>query len=237
VNYEVMGANLWKHAPSVAAMASRSERFYLAGRALSPRRPGPGTAVLQMVDLADRSDVDRFAPRGPLIDQSLDDWPIVDKATNLANSVMFLSAPFARPPEISGLFSGELALVADKRDFDVAVTLFEVTAKGEYFQLSYCWQRASYAKDRGRRQLLVPGQPTRLPIRAGRLTSRRFQPGSRLAVVISVTKQPGEQINYGTGKDVSDETVKDAGAPLTIRWLGSGFIDVPIADPRGGTAK
>ncbi len=55
-----------------------------------------------------------------------------------------------------------------------------------------------------------------------------MQSGSRLVVVLGVLKQPGEQINYGTGKDVSDETLADAGEPLQIRWYQDSFINVPV---------
>lgn len=84
--------------------------------------------------------------------------------------------------------------------------------------------------DRAHRRLLTPGKRERLEFESGRLTSRRFQAGSRLVMVLSVVKQPNAQINYGTGKDVSDETIADAKEPLTIRWLGD-FIDVPIRRP------
>ncbi len=47
-------------------------------------------------------------------------------------------------------------------------------------------------------------------------------------VLITVIKQPDMQINYGTGKDVSDEAVSDANEPLSIKWFGDTFIDVPI---------
>jgi hypothetical protein len=227
VNYEVMGADAWAHAPSIEAMSAGRRRFYL-GDKLSEQKLDVGASRTQVVDLADRRDLDHMAPRGPMIDQALDTWPIVDKAPNLANATLFLSAPFAKAPTISGLFSGQMDVVTNKRDFDFGVTLFELTAKGEYIQLSYMWQRASYARDRIHRHLLTPGKATRLPFQAGRLTSRKFQPGSRLVVAVTVIKQPGEQINYGTGKPVSDETIADAGAPLTIRWLSDSFVDVPI---------
>ena len=48
------------------------------------------------------------------------------------------------------------------------------------------------------------------------LTSRRFQPESRRVVVLSLLRQPDVQINYGTGKDVSDETIADAREPLKV---------------------
>jgi hypothetical protein len=35
-------------------------------------------------------------------------------------------------------------------------------------------------------------------------------------------------VNYGTGKDVSDETAADAGAPLEIRWNAGSYMDVPV---------
>jgi hypothetical protein len=184
--------------------------------------------VLQRVNFADRSDVDRFAPAGKLIEQDRDDWPIVDSAPNLANALVFESAPLDKPPEVSGLFCGRLDFMANKRDFDFAVTLFERTATGKYMQLSYVWKRASYAKDRSHRALLAPGARTQLDFAAGRLTSRRFQKGSRLVVVLSILKQPAEQIDYGSGKPVSDESVADAGPPLVIRWYADSYVDVPF---------
>jgi len=61
-----------------------------------------------------------------------------------------------------------------------------------------------------------------------RLLSHRAEPGSRLVVVLSVIKEQGRQINYGTGKDISDETEADAGKPLTIEWLEGSYIDMPV---------
>jgi hypothetical protein len=76
--------------------------------------------------------------------------------------------------------------------------------------------------------LLRPGRATRIPFAAGRLTSRLFQPGSRLVAVIAVIKQPTAQINYGTGNEVSDETIADAGEPVRLRFSTGTFIDVPL---------
>jgi uncharacterized protein len=39
------------------------------------------------------------------------------------------------------------------------------------------------------------------------------------------------QINYGMGKDVSEETIADASEPVTIKWFGDSFIDLPIRLP------
>ncbi len=58
--------------------------------------------------------------------------------------------------------------------------------------------------------------------------SRRLQPGSRLVVVLRVIKERGRQINYGTGKDVSDETIADAKEPLEIRWFDDSIVSLPV---------
>jgi uncharacterized protein len=229
VNYEVMGANVWKHAPSVDAMGPERRRLYLTadrsgpGYRLMPYAPAAAKSITQTVNLADRSDVDE-----PIIDQALDGWNIIDDSPHIGNAISFATDPYATPIEVSGRFSGQLDFITNKKDFDLSVTLFELTAKGQYFQLSYYWLRTSYGKDRSHRRLLTPGKHEQLIFESGRLTSRKFEPGSRLVVVLGVIKQPGEQINYGTGRDVSRETIADAKEPLRIEWLDKSFITVPL---------
>ena len=59
------------------------------------------------------------------------------------------------------------------------------------------------------------------------MTSRRLSRGSRLLVLLDVNKNPFAQINYGTGGDVSAESIADAKVPIRIRWYGDSYIDVP----------
>ena len=224
VNYEVTGANLWKHAPSLAAMKDDSLRFYLAAgsdeavRTLSRRPAASGSIIPLKVDLADRSDVDRTAPGGGVLDTAVDTW----------NGIEFVSDPFPSPIETSGLFSGHLELVCNKKDFDFEIDLYERTSDGKYFQLAPYWSRASYVADRSQRHLLTPGKRERLDFQAIRLMSHRLQKGSRLVAVLSVIKTPDRQINYGTGRDVSIETIRDARQPLEIQWSGKSYIDLPV---------
>jgi uncharacterized protein len=224
VNYEVTGANVWKHAPSLPAMADHALRFHLSAMRsvdayrLSERKPAGDAFIAQSVDLADRSDVDRVSLGGGL----------VDKAIDTLNGTKFVSDPLAKPTELSGLFSGRLDFIANRKDFDFQIDLFELTPNGEYFQLASYWSRASNVGDLTTRRLLTPGKRQRLDFKSMRLMSRQFQPGSRLVVLLSVIKEIGRQINYGTGKDVNDETIADAKGPLMIKWFGGSFIDVPV---------
>jgi len=224
VNYQVMGANVWKHAPSIAAMSNQTLRYYLIALRtdstyrLTERNPATNTTVGLNVDLSDRTDVDRRSPGGGVVDNAIDTW----------NGTTFVSNPLQRSFELSGLFSGRLEFIANKKDFDINISLYELTSKGEYVLLSTYWARASAIGDLGQRRLLTPGKRERLDFKSVRLTSRQLKPDSRIVVLLNIIKQPDFQINYGTGKDVSDETIADAGEPLEIRWFGDSFIDLPV---------
>jgi uncharacterized protein len=225
INFEVMGADMWMHAPSIAKMADSHLRLHLSGTKvgefyqLGERNSGANQVVSQSLDFKDRSDADRISPAsGDILDTVIDTY----------HSVLFETAPFDRSTDISGLFSGRLEFVTNKKDFDFQIQLYEHTAEGKYFELSWYTARASYVGDRTRRHLLVPGARQHLDFTSGRLTSRRLKPGSRLVVQLSLLKSSDSQINYGSGKDVSSETIADAGAPLEIKWYGASVIDVPI---------
>lgn len=58
---------------------------------------------------------------------------------------IFISEPFDRLVSVSGPLEGSLKVIINKKDMDAGVVLYEVTPKGEYFQLSYFLGRASYA--------------------------------------------------------------------------------------------
>ena len=224
VNYQVMGANVWAHAPSIDAMADQRLRFYLSpirvdsGYRLTPNGYSGGTHVEQTVDFADRSDVNRVAPGGGVVARAIDTW----------NGIQFVSPVLAGPFELNGLFSGRLDFICNKRDFDFQISLYELTSNADYVLLSTYWTRASAVRDLSHRTLLEPGVRQQLDYHSVRLTSRLIGNASRLVVLISIIKQPDIQINYGTGKDVSDETMADAKEPLKISWYGGSYIELPV---------
>lgn len=223
VNYEVTGANAWKHAPSFDAMANSRLRFYLSsaiagkGYSLSEHLPASESFVTHSVNFADRSDVDRSSQSG-----------VVDKTLDTSNGIEFISDPLPEVTEMSGLFSGRLDFSCNKKDFDFEIDMYELTSKGEYVQLAPFWSRASYLGHPGRRQLLTPDRRERLDFQSIRLMSRQLQAGSRIVLVLSIVKEPGREINYGSGKDVSEETIQDAGSPLKINWYNDTYVELPV---------
>ena len=225
INYEVVNANRWKHAPSIGAMSNGTLRFYLSnerggqGYRLTSAAPAHDTAVALTVDLAERSDSARLVPGGGVADTVID----------TLNSLVYVSDPLPAATEISGLFRGHLELAAGKRDFDFGISIFELRPDGTYLQLPPYQSRASYVADLTHRRLLTPGARERLDLRSIRLASHLCRAGSRLVAVLSVLRSPGQQINYGTGKDVNEETIADAGEPLTIRLSNRSWLELPLS--------
>ena len=225
VNFEVMGANEWRHVPSLEAMANGSQRFFLdAARSgdehvLAQQNSSGATSVRQSVNFADRSDA-TWAPQ----------FNILGNGPQSHNSLKFVSDPLPNPIEVNGLISGRLDFTVNKMDMDLTVALYELLPSGDYLELfdpGYEF-RASYARDRVHRNLLKAGERQQLSFTSDRLTSRRLQAGSRLVVVLGVNKRSDQQINYGGGDDVSAEALADDDTPLKIRWYSGSYIDMPV---------
>ena len=225
INFEVMGANEWRHAPSLEATSKGSLRFYLDptpsgdGHRLTQHKNSNAVFVRQTVNFVDRKDA-AWMPSPILINTSL--------ATH--HDVMFVSDPLTKPIEFNGLFSGRLDFTVNKMDTDLNIILFERLASGDYIRLfSPTYEfRASYAGDRVHRHLLKAGERQELTFKSERMTSRQLQPGSRLVMVLGINKRPDREINYGTGSDVSEESIADGKVPLKIRWHNDSYIDIPI---------
>ena len=223
VNHQVTGANVWRHSPSLEAMANQRLRLHLSGASSGSafrlsRSSSDNAFVTLRVDLADRSDADRPVPGGGVLDSTLDSW----------NGIEFVSDPLPEATELSGLFSGKLDFIANKKDFDFGIDLYEQTPQRQYIALAAYWGRVSYVGHLSQRRLLTPGKRQQLAFTSVRLMSRQLRQGSRVVLVLSVIKEPGRQINYGTGKDVSAESIRDAGVPLEIKWYGDSYVDLPV---------
>lgn len=224
INYQMMGANTWRHAARLADIGTKPERYYFGLRgpdgrhALQKKPPAKRTRIVQQVDLKERSVPEASGP------------PLSIRPKLAAdNALVFVGDAIERPTELAGLFSGDLHFINNRRDFDFSVTLYELNKAGEYFELTWYLGRASLVRNRSQRHLLKPGRRQHLAFKSSRLIGRQLQAGSRLVVALEINKHAGAQINYGTGGDVSAESIKDADVPLKIEWLSDSHIDIPLA--------
>ncbi|MCK8498492.1 CocE/NonD family hydrolase [Myxococcus fulvus] len=227
VNYQVMGANTWKHAPDLAGVSNGAVELFLAPSSTGdPHRlttvaPAAGTRQRLRVDFKDRSPGPHYEP-SDIVSTTLE---------APRDGFVYVGEPLTQALEVSGLFSGRLDFITNKKDFDFYVVLYERTAKGEYVYLSYVLQRASHVAEREQRRLLVPGKRQRLTFQSGRMTSRRLEVGSQVVAVVAINKHAQSQLNLGTGKDVSDERLADAKTPLEITFLPGSRLTLPVWRP------
>jgi len=99
---------------------------------------------------------------------------------------------------------------------------------GKLFHLSYIIGRASYAKSIENREILKPNTIETIPFSNTHLVSKKLSKGSRLLIYVNVNKNPFSELNYGTGKVVSEETIDDANEPLKVKWYANSFVEIPI---------
>jgi putative CocE/NonD family hydrolase len=228
VNYQLAGAEEWRQAPSLVALESEARRFYFAAsptgapHRLRAQAPVAAMSLTDIADLGDRDEVGWQPTR-----------EVVLREIHPRNGTLFMTEPFAEHVDIAGRFRGELDFTINKYDVDLVMMLYELKPDGEYVKLfdpAYAF-RSSYARDRSNRRLLTAGVRQQLPFQSERMVGRRLTAGSRLVLAVGINKRVDQQINYGAGGEVSEESIDDAGAPVRIRWHEGSFVEIPVQPP------
>lgn len=242
INYQVMGANSWRHVSEPDEVATDTLTFYLSDQpsdlrapfglgnagqphhfSLSAREPDDTRHLEQAIDFSDReSQNNYFTPF------------ILSDTLTTGGGFSFVTPPFAESTILSGAYTGAFEVAINKRDFDFSTVLYEYTPDGQFFKLTFRnIVRASLAKDRTQRQLLTPDKQEIIPYTSTRMTSNCIEKGSRLVLVVNGNKHPFDQVNYGTGQDVSTENIHDATESLEIQWFTGSFIEIPVSLDKG----
>ncbi|MEO9071091.1 MAG: CocE/NonD family hydrolase, partial [Ginsengibacter sp.] len=229
VNFEVMGKNEWRHVASLDKMNNDTLTFYLSTSKdvsrykLASSKPLKIGYINQEVDFSDRHEIKLDAEDVGWVTAIIDSVLVPSQ-----NELVFITDPLKERFSINGSIMANIIASINKKDMDIVLDFYEQMPDGKYFALNRCLQRASYAKDRTKRQLLHPGKIEHIEMNNTFFTSRQLQKGSRLVIMIGINKSPSWQINYGTGKDVSDETIDDAKKPLVIKWYNNSSIKIPV---------
>lgn len=224
ITYQIMGANKWEGGESFSDISNSKLKLFLSNT-LSKKyykleeNEGNGKGFIrQEVDFQDRSDCDQLINKKELI---------IDSVLHKMNGVAFISNSLDSEIDINGAFEANINLRINKKDVDLSLKLYEVTNEGHFFLLSDFVGRASYLKDNSSRTLLHPDKKQNINIFNTKFVSKRLKKGSRILLLISVNKTPYWQINYGTGKDVSDETILDGKKPLLIDLFNDSYLILP----------
>lgn len=223
VNFQVMNTNTWMHKPSLSAMTNDTLTFYLSDAKNNDfyalKSKANSSKIEMTIDFKDRESMNNteYYP-----------WPLERESIDLKDGLIFKSEPLKEDLIMNGSFLGNLEFSLNKKDVDYSVIAYQLTPENNYFHLSYYIGRASFAIDREHRDLLNPNQKTQVSFNNSKLISKKLEKGSRIVFVVNVNKNNNAQINYGTGKDVNIESIKDAKIPLKITFTGQSSISLPI---------
>jgi uncharacterized protein len=228
VNFAVMGKNQWKHVASLDKMHNEELIFYMGNDDKKWSLVSKPFAKLafrnQTIDFKDRSELNIWGDNSICGFNRIQDT-ILKTEKHL---MVFESDQINETYAISGSLKASIKLSCNKKDIDINLLLYEKTPEGHYFALTNNLQRASYSKDRTKRQLLRPNTIETIELNETFVTCKQLEKGSRIVVVVGVNKNPNWQVNYGSGKDVSEETIEDAAIPLEVNWFNSSSISIPI---------
>jgi uncharacterized protein len=223
VNYQVMGANEWRSGSSLQTLHSSSLTLYLSnvytkdGFKLDVQPSQQASYLVQEIDYLDRAVLPQTRK------------PVVDTTLFVGDALKFISEPLKEDVVMTGSLEGELRIMINKKDVDLSFELYALQPDGKYFQLSNTLQRASFIKDPAKRTLLRPGIEETIPVYNSFFTSKKILKGSRLILIAGMNKSPYWQVNYGTGKEVSLETMEDGKVPLQIKWSNKSYIKIPLS--------
>jgi putative CocE/NonD family hydrolase len=202
------GADGWKYADSLEAIGREVTHYFLTsagGGARDLTRPGVLVAREPGPSPPDEWTHD------PLDTSAAREGVVFGAARALVGrGVVYQTAPFQRPSEISGIPSLRLWLTFNVPDADLAAEIHEITPEGKSVLLSDARLRARYRNSLARPAPLVPGEPTRIDLDRFRFMSRVMAKGSRIRLVVRSPTSIDLETNYNSGGLVSAETAADA---------------------------
>ncbi|HRG17621.1 MAG TPA: CocE/NonD family hydrolase [Flavobacterium lutivivi] len=229
VNFQLMGANSWKHVPSLEKMYDRKLVLYIdkdnKNGEYHLKNQKNKSVIKQTIDFKIRDDMPKYSKTS----YCGFDLFQPEKLPEQPNMLVFESETLQEPLSITGAPIANVEFSCNKKDVDITFQLYEKTPDGKYFALSNNLARASLTKDKTKRNLLTPGKKETIILENNFMACKQLQKGSKIVILLGINKSQSWQINYGTGKDVSDETIKDAEIPLEIEWTGNTNFVIPIA--------
>jgi hypothetical protein len=217
------GAENWKYADNLDAIASEHRTLYLASNngeandalhsgelATQPTPSAPDKYVYDPRDLRPGQELEQEDITKPLTDERY--------ALNLfGNGLVYHTDPFPEATEISGDAKLTLWISMDVPDTDFEATLYEILPDGSSIQLTADQMRARYRKSLSQPELVKPGAIERYDFTGFTWFSRRVSKGSRLRLVVNCPNSIYLEKNYNRGGRVEAESGKDtAVAHITV---------------------
>ncbi|MDT8307271.1 MAG: CocE/NonD family hydrolase, partial [Anaerolineae bacterium] len=242
VAYYVAGAEEWKYADSLEAIAGERKRLFLDSN------DGEANDVFRSGRLAEtvpeRVELDRYV-YNPLDVRAaeLDREEVKNYFSNqryalnlFGNGLVYHSEPFKEEREISGTLKLVVWIELNVPDTDFQATVYEILVDGSSILLTQDKLRARYRESLREEKLVVPGEINRYTFDAFKFFSRRIGKGSRLRLVIQSPNSIYGQKNYNSGGVVSEESGSDARTAHVSLYHGGdylSYLELPLVRAEG----
>jgi len=214
VNYFMLGADEWRHAPSLEAASS--------GKNLDLYLSAPGNAPLDVFHSGSLSAAPPDDETPATIVSDPHELPELAFARYLADegltsqfrdfqrrAIVFHSAPLAHDVEVAGQMKLSLHVQSDAPDFDLWAQVLMVMPDGSAVRLGEDIRRARFRNSVFKPELLKPDQIVEIPFEFYWM-ARRIPAGARLRVTIAPLNSASYQKNYNTGGRIGYERIADA---------------------------
>ena len=215
VAYYVAGAEEWKYADNLDAIASERRTLYLQseGTANDAFHSGYLRAEKPSGTAADHYVYDPLDIRPGELERKQEEKFVLSQrgALNLfGNGVVYHSEAFAEDTEITGDLKLTVWLAMDVPDTDLEADVYEIQRDGTSIALTSAAVRARYRESLRQAKPVPQGEIVRYTFDNFTYFSRRIAKGSRLRLVLYCPNSINLEKNYNSGGDVSRESGKDA---------------------------
>ena len=227
VVYYVMGANRWRTAPSLEAVADTSRTLHLHSPDTNPDDPFNAGQLTGRPPNAADTDSYVYDPRDTAdvatLDAMEDSYTAPGAAFLEGPKLVYHSAPVEESFELSGRMRLDAWIELDVPDTDVAAWVYEVRPTGQTIYLGETMIRARHRNGVDTSELVEPGTIERHRFDRFYWTSRQIQEGSRIRLVIAPLNDPERQKNYHSGKPPMQESIDDARTATVTLHVGPDY--------------
>lgn len=216
VNYYIMGAEEWRSAPSLDAVATQKWALNLSAGGAEVDRLFSSGRLSEEPSTDEAPSQYLFDPR---ISREPEDWATRDLPTDgyishedalRPGRLFFHSEPFAEERTVCGQIEFEASIAIDVPDTDIEVRVYELTANNRLRWLGGDRLRARFRQGYEEEILAEVGQIETWRFDRFWWTCRRIEAGSRLRLVVGPSDSPDWQKNYHTGGPIGFERPSDA---------------------------
>lgn len=241
VTYYVMGAETWRSAPSLEAVARHTLSLQLSSGGLPADDVFRSGRLQHASSGAEPPSVYRFDPRrtsqrpAPLPAAEFD-YTAQGNALD-GNQLFFHSDPLPGTRTLCGQMSFDASIEVDVPDTDIQVEVYQITPDNEIRWLGRDYQRARFRRGMATEQLAMPGAIETWRFDRFWWTCRELEQGSRLRLVVGAVDTPELQRNFNSGGRIGFETIKDARVATVRLHHSAGYpsvLHLPVVEAPDG---